>query len=144
MDLKAALIEELSNCSLQELGLAISYAKSMALYGVDVTQAWETASQNTANMERAYRRAFYDAMKTLSREQFIWHPVVMSRDEKTDELVYEGPMPDDEEEVLVTTVNGFLAIDTFNRNCEYYGFDTYEYDVLAWAKLPKPYTEENE
>lgn len=32
MDLKAALIEELSNCSLQELGLAISYAKSMALY----------------------------------------------------------------------------------------------------------------
>jgi len=71
MDLKAALIEELSNYSLQELGLAISYAKSMALYGVDVTQAWETASQNTANMERAYRRAFYDAMKTLSREQFI-------------------------------------------------------------------------
>ena len=57
-------------------------------------------------------------------------------------FMYDCPLPDDGEEVLVTTWCGNVALDTFCRDdgCYFeYGCD--EGDVIAWQRLPEPYKE---
>ena len=58
------------------------------------------------------------------------------------EFMYDCPIPEDGEEVLITTDFGTVQIDTFCRDSNdgcffesYYG----EYDVKAWARMPKPW-----
>ena len=57
-------------------------------------------------------------------------------------FMYDCPMPDDGEEVLITTQRGYVYIDTF-INDGYFGwyFENFcdDGDVVAWAPMPKPY-----
>lgn len=61
--------------------------------------------------------------------------------------VYDCPLPDDGQDVLITTCNGNVVVDTF---CREYGdgcyFETYcdDGDVVAWMPLPEPYKAESE
>lgn len=62
-------------------------------------------------------------------------------------FVYDCQLPDDGQEVLITTCFGTVEKVTFYRD-SYYGcyFEQYEDagDVLAWMPLPLPYKAENE
>lgn len=57
-------------------------------------------------------------------------------------FMYDCKLPEDGEEVLVTTWSGKVALDTFYRDdgC-YFEFNNDEGDVIAWQSLPEPYEE---
>ena len=57
-------------------------------------------------------------------------------------LIYECPLPDDGQEVLITSNYGSVDKTTFYTDCGNY-FENYEdYDeVIAWQPLPEPYKE---
>ena len=57
-------------------------------------------------------------------------------------LIYECPLPDDGQEVLITSKYGSVDKTTFYTDCGNY-FENYEdYDeVIAWQPLPQPYKE---
>lgn len=82
----------------------------------------------------------------------IWIPIKTRKpteEEKEEypdcEFMYECKLPEDGEEVLVTTWGGNTALDTFCRDdgCYFeYGCD--EGDVIAWMPKPEPYREERQ
>ena len=56
------------------------------------------------------------------------------------ECIYDCPLPEDGQEVLITTYRGEVAFTTFyNDDCAY--FENWEDidDVKAWMPLPKPF-----
>ena len=57
-------------------------------------------------------------------------------------LIYECPLPDDGQEVLITSKYGSVDKTTFYTDCGNY-FENYEdYDeVIAWQPLPEPFKE---
>lgn len=57
-------------------------------------------------------------------------------------LIYECPLPEDGQEVLITSKYGSVDKTTFYTDCGNY-FENYEdYDeVIAWQPLPEPYKE---
>lgn len=59
--------------------------------------------------------------------------------------MYDCPLPEDGEEVLITTRHGEVNADWFYRDDGCY-FETYcdEGDVKAWMPLPQPYKSESE
>lgn len=81
-----------------------------------------------------------------------WIPIVtrpMTEEEKEEYhgeydpneiLIYDCPIPEDGQEVLVNTRFGDVTTDTFYRDDGYY-FETYcdEGDVIAWQPKPEPY-----
>lgn len=91
------------------------------------------------------------AIKAL--ENSSWVPITyreMTQEEKN-EFTVEGtkilncPLPDDGEEVLITTEFRNVYMDVFhNENGDCY-FECYEIeDVRAWMPLPQPYKAESE
>lgn len=66
---KDALLEVLAQEDTQILGLAYVYAKNMQAYGIDITQAIDTATQNIELISRAYQKGYVDAMeRCISRQ----------------------------------------------------------------------------
>ena len=57
-------------------------------------------------------------------------------------MIYECPLPDDGQEVLITSKYGSVDKTTFYTDCGNY-FENYEdYDeVIAWRPLPEPFKE---
>ena len=57
-------------------------------------------------------------------------------------MIYDCPLPDDGQEVLITSKYGSVDKTTFYTDCGNY-FEQYEdYDeVIAWQPLPEPYKE---
>ena len=57
-------------------------------------------------------------------------------------MIYECPLPDDGQEVLITSKYGSVDKTTFYTDCGNY-FENYEdYDeVIAWKLLPEPFKE---
>lgn len=57
-------------------------------------------------------------------------------------LIYECPLPEDGQEVLITSKYGSVDKTTFYTDCGNY-FENYEdYDeVIAWRPLPEPFKE---
>lgn len=57
-------------------------------------------------------------------------------------MIYDCPLPDDGQEVLITSKYGSVDKTTFYTDCGCY-FENYEdYDeVIAWQPLPEPYKE---
>ena len=60
-------------------------------------------------------------------------------------LIYECPLPDDGQEVLITSKYGSVDKTTFYTDCGNY-FENYEdYDeVIAWQPIPEPYQPKGE
>ena len=59
------IIKELDKFDFQTLVTAYAYAKNLHFYGIDVTEKWETVAQQSVAMDRAYRKAYYDAMNDV-------------------------------------------------------------------------------
>ena len=62
------------------------------------------------------------------------------------DIAYDCPLPDDGQEVLVTSRYGYVTTDTFCRDDGGCYFETYcdDGDVLAWMPKPEPYKAESE
>lgn len=60
--------------------------------------------------------------------------------------VYECRMPDDGQEVLVTTCGGYVCEDVFCADPDYYGFENCSDpgDAIAWMPKPEQYKKEGE
>lgn len=90
-------------------------------------------------------------MNAMNKQYIEWIPIktrklteeerrVFSVDDVT--YIYDCALPDDGENVLVTTSDGEVAVAHF-YNDGFFGcyFEYYEDegDAIAWAKLPSPY-----
>ena len=60
---KQHILEEMSKFDEMTLSTAYIYAKNLTLYGVDVTEKWLTATQNSVALEKAYKKGYYDALQ---------------------------------------------------------------------------------
>lgn len=63
--LSEKMYEEIQQIDEKILSYAIAYAKNLMLYGSDVTKEWNTATVQSANLEKAYRKGYYDAMRDM-------------------------------------------------------------------------------
>lgn len=67
-DKKEAVMAKLSEMSLQELALAYSYVHNLVAFGVDVAQTWSTAVEQSANLENAYRKGYYEGQNIQANQ----------------------------------------------------------------------------
>lgn len=97
-----------------------------------------------------YRRGYEAGWKACSENVPQWIPIIireLTEEEKEEypncTFMYDCKLPEDGEEVLVTTWNGKVALDTFYHDDGCY-FETYcdQEDVIAWRPLPEPCKEE--
>lgn len=87
-------------------------------------------------------------------EQTRWIPIKTRplTEEEKEELgheyafMYDCPLPDDGQDVLVTDYLGNVEVDTFCRDYEGFYFETNcdDGEVIAWMPLSQPYKEESE
>lgn len=68
-DRKQLMIDEFSKMPLMTLATAWIYAINHAWYGEDVTERWETATQNASALEKAYRKGYYDALQRQAESE---------------------------------------------------------------------------
>ena len=69
---REVLIEELSKLDDQTLIIAYAYATNLMLFGVDVTEEWDTAVRQAEELHRAYICGLDDGYKKcLARGQFV-------------------------------------------------------------------------
>ena len=103
------------------------------------------------DFKEGYKQAILDGKTNYSRQQ-EWIPIKtrpLAEEEKEEypdySFMYDCHLPEDGEEVLVTTYGGRVTLDTFYRDDGCY-FECYcdEGDVLAWMPLPKPYKKESD
>jgi len=66
---KDALLELLAQEDTQILGLAYAQAKYMRTYGIDITYAVYTATQNIELISNAYQKGYADAMERCINRQ---------------------------------------------------------------------------
>lgn len=60
---KNKLLEAMRQFDDMTLSTAFVYAENITLFGVDVTKEWLTATEQSANLEKAYRKGYYDALE---------------------------------------------------------------------------------
>lgn len=96
------------------------------------------------NFDIGYVQGLEDGQK---RPQGEWIPIKtrpLTEEEKEEypdySFMYDCQLPDDGQEVLVTSSCGYVRLDTFYRDDGCY-FEYYcdEGDVVAWQPLPEPY-----
>lgn len=94
-----------------------------------------------------YRESLNMAIKAL--EQTSWIPIKtrpMTEEEKEEigheyAFMYDCPLPDDGQDVLITDCYGNVEVDTFCRDHEGFYFETNcdDDEVIAWMPLPESY-----
>lgn len=102
------------------------------------------------DFKEGYKQAIRDGKTNISRPQGEWIPIKkrpLTEEEKEEypdsDFMYDCQLPDDGEEVLITTSSGYVDLDTFCRDdgC-YFGSYCDKGDVIAWQPKPKPYKED--
>ena len=78
-----------------------------------------------------------------------WIPLKMTIEEKEngDEFwhIEAGRLPEEGQEVLITTTYGSVEIDVFEADPAGVYFEDHDFeDIIAWMPLPEPYKEEEE
>ena len=68
-DIKKELIEEMSKMPTMVIETAYLHAINYTFFGEDVTEKWETATQNASALEKAYRKGYYDALQRLRESE---------------------------------------------------------------------------
>ena len=59
---KDKIIKEMENTDDMAVVAAYLYAKNSIEHGVDVLEKWDTAVRNSANLEKAYQKGFYEGL----------------------------------------------------------------------------------
>ncbi len=76
-----------------------------------------------------------------------WNPLKVTPETDENEIDYfvvEGPLPEENQEVLISTKYG-VCFDVFVSDGFESFFEDHDYDeVLAWMPLPEPYKESEE
>lgn len=97
-----------------------------------------------------------DVTETIIKalEQTGWIPIKtrpMTEEEKEEigheyAYMYDCPLPDDAQDVLITDCYGNVEIDTFCRDLEGFYFETNcdDGEAVAWMPKPEPYKEGKE
>ena len=63
------LIDELSKMPPMVIATAYLHAINYTRYGVDVTEKWTTAVQQSSALEKAYSEGYYDALKRRAESE---------------------------------------------------------------------------
>lgn len=118
---------------------------------------WDDYSDETKgireNAELRIRIAYEMAIEALKKSS--WMPIThreMTEEEKEffnvefeDTKILDCNLPDDGEEVLISTRQGGVFVDAFCNDIDDCYFEGYDIDeVTAWMPLPKAYKEEEE
>lgn len=124
------LIDELSKMPPMVIATAYLHAINYTRYGVDVTEAWVTATKQAYALDKARSDGYYDALKRMSDK---WIPV-------------SEKLPDENVYCLCCDEEGYMAIGCISKWSKQWSFDDPEIDidVIAWMPLPKPYKAESE
>ena len=93
-------------------------------------------------------------LPSVTPQQTSWIPIKtrpMTEEEKEEigheyAFMYDCPLPDDGQDVLITDCYGDVEIDTFCRDGEgvYFENNCDDGEVIAWMPLPEPYKTESE
>ena len=80
--------------------------------------------------------------RPMTEEEKIEYAEFFGLEQQDFDFIYDCQLPDDEQEVLITTKFGSVEKTTFYADDSYY-FEDYEDidDVKAWMPLPEPYLE---
>lgn len=142
----------ISRKALKENGTVIGMVNGQKMKVIPLSVIDNAPSAETSKIEhKAYNEGFKDGVeqgiKLSESPTGKWIPVKtreLTEEEKEEypdaTFMYDCNLPDDGEEVLVTTWGGNVALDTFCRDDGCY-FENYcdEEDVIAWQPLPEPY-----
>ena len=60
---KQALLNLMKDMPLQTLQIAYVYAENYKEYGDDVTKTWNTATEQSSILAKAYRKGYHDALQ---------------------------------------------------------------------------------
>ena len=87
-DKKEVVIAKLNEMSLQELALAYCYVHKLVAYGADVTQTWATVVEQSAYLENAYRKGYYEGKGFQANQEAdkTYADVIWERIRAIDEL----------------------------------------------------------
>ena len=124
--------------------------------GYDILGLIDNAPTVELTFEEAFQKTVCkNKLYCPQRPQGEWIPIKMrpGTDEEYEEFslygdcpredfrVFECPLPDDEQKVLVTTRWGDICTDIWHRDidCCYFEDNCDDDDVVAWMPLPEPY-----
>ena len=109
---------------------------------------------NGSGYDNAENCKLIKSMPSVTPQQTRWIPIKirpMTEEEKEEigheyAFMYDCPLPDDGQDVLITDCFGNIEVDTFCRDNEgvYFENNCDDGDVIAWMPLPEPYNEESE
>ena len=124
--------------------LAEMYAKNMVDYGVDVTKEWQTATQQSCALEKAFIRGIQ-----YERDRFI----ELRKEYNNGWIACSDLLPEEPFGCLVTIIDCEPVTQTdFENILPYFvGYDgeswndedgnEIPFEVIAWMPLPEPYKE---
>lgn len=86
---------------------------------------------------------FLEITNRLKGKNDMWIPFSLAYDEEENKEMLNCPLPDEDEEILVTYKNGYVGEDTFLRDSadECYLDSNREFvtEAIAWMPKPQPY-----
>lgn len=154
-----AIYQMVNNIQEQRDNAVVAQINEQIEMDVDKNELIRALNYDRNQFNEGYRKGYRDA-KEKCEEKYRWIPITMrpGTDEEYEEFslcgdcpredfcVFDSPMPDDEQEVLVTTRWGSVCIDIWHRDvdCCYFENNSDADDVIAWKPLPEPYESEEE
>lgn len=142
---KQVLLDYLANESIEVIQTAYIYAKCYCKYGVNVTEKWQTATEQAFNLQRAYQDAYKDAFDDAKKNMPRWIPVndMLPEEEGWYLAMVKWPDTEDYERSLIHYDAGCEKFGEFQNYYTDGGYSGEEFieieNVLAWMPLPEPY-----
>ena len=135
------IINQVENKFHEEVSIykyAMLYAENAMKYGVDISEKWETATQNAMALNEAYLRGCQDERDKFDRlrEENGWIPC-------SEKLPKEDDFPEQRYRVLASCSDGIVRNATIksllNEELHFSRCNTFTY--VAWKPLPEQYKE---
>lgn len=151
-ELKTAIEDRIDHIPSNDYDEGWNAALNTAIDEIDNAPTVKTSKVEHKAYNEGFKDGVEQGIKLSERPQDEWIPIEtreLTEEEKEEypdaTFMYDCKLPEDGEEVLVTTWSGDVSTDTFCRDDGCY-FESYcdEGDVIAWMPKPKPYKEGGE